>query len=194
MKVRLKTVTNEKDILASEYALGTLDADQRLKAEQLMDSDPDFASLVAAWDGRLAPLADAIEDIQPPKSLWENIQKRMGRNNTALPPGVLAVNKDQGRWYKHSNNVEVKSLYIDEELGSESYLLKFGPNSVVEEHEHGDWNDECIVMEGTIFVGGVKFGPGDFHVATRGAVHPKLCSDSGGVLFVRSRRITGVAA
>lgn len=194
VEVRAKTVTSEKDILASEYALGTLDADQRLEVERLLQDDPDFAKSVDEWNARLAPLVDAVESVDPPKSVWETVQRRMGKNNTALPAGVLAVTKDQGHWYSHSNNVEVKSLYIDEEMGSESYLLKFGPGGVVEEHAHGDWNDECIVMEGTIHVGGVSFGPGDFHVATRGAVHPRLYSEGGGVLFVRSRRITGVAA
>lgn len=61
------------DILAGEYALGTLDADDRAEAERLLQSDPDFARNVRDWEKRLSPLAEAEQAVQPPASSWDRI-------------------------------------------------------------------------------------------------------------------------
>ncbi len=39
----------DREGLAAEYVLGTLALPERLQAERLMASDPDFAALVQAW-------------------------------------------------------------------------------------------------------------------------------------------------
>ena len=40
--------------LAAEYALGTLDADERAQVETMMSVDKDFTAMVAAWEHKLA--------------------------------------------------------------------------------------------------------------------------------------------
>jgi len=184
----------DKDRQASEYSLGTLSAGEREGAAKMMQNDEEFKKQVEDWDQRLAPLAGAVENQAPRPEVWQNIKKRMGKNNTTLPNGIEAVYKGDGNWRPVNDKVDVKSLFIDKEQGSESYLLRFQPEGTIDQHHHGDWNDECIVMEGTVVVGETQFGPGDFHVATRGAVHPRLYSPTGGVLFVRSRQVTGLSA
>ena len=46
--------------LAAEYALGTLDADERAQAETMMSVDPDFAAMVAAWEHKLGALNQMV--------------------------------------------------------------------------------------------------------------------------------------
>ena len=53
------TMDEDREILAAEYALGTLDASERAQAERLIASDPEFAARVSYWDGQLSLLADA---------------------------------------------------------------------------------------------------------------------------------------
>jgi len=36
--------------LAAEYALGTLDAEERVQVEAMMSVDKDFAAVVEAWE------------------------------------------------------------------------------------------------------------------------------------------------
>ncbi len=62
------------DILASEYALGILDAAERTKAEKLRAGDAAFARMIDEWNQRLAPLAEAIEPVSPPASAWSRIE------------------------------------------------------------------------------------------------------------------------
>ena len=62
------------DILAGEFALGTLDADERTEAERLLRTDPAFARTVRDWEQRLSPLADAAEPVKPPASAWARIE------------------------------------------------------------------------------------------------------------------------
>jgi anti-sigma-K factor RskA len=48
---------SEDDIaLAAEYALGTLDADERAQVETMMSADKDFTAIVQAWEYRLGVL------------------------------------------------------------------------------------------------------------------------------------------
>ena len=61
------------DIFAGEYALGSLDADERAEAEHLLQSDAEFARKVREWEQRLSPLAEAEEPTQPPDSAWARI-------------------------------------------------------------------------------------------------------------------------
>ncbi|MFQ5625199.1 MAG: anti-sigma factor domain-containing protein [Methyloligellaceae bacterium] len=62
------------DILASEYALGILDAGERAEAERLRASDAAFARMVSEWEQRLAPLSEAVTPIDPPASAWGKIE------------------------------------------------------------------------------------------------------------------------
>ncbi len=185
---------SSKDLIASEYALGTLSTSQRQDVSEKMEHDGELRQLVEEWELRLAPVANVSESVKPPKRVWQEIKKRMGTNNTSLPQGIEAVYHNEGEWRAVNDKVELKSLFVDADQASESYLLRFQPDGVIEQHVHGQWNDECIVLEGAITVGAVEFGPGDFHVATCGAEHPRLSSKKGGVLFVRSRQITGLPA
>ena len=63
----------DRDILAGEYVLGTLDKSERAEAERLLVSDPAFAARVGYWEKRLASLADGIASVEPPAGLWPRI-------------------------------------------------------------------------------------------------------------------------
>ena len=67
----------EREALAAEYVLGTLPLAERLTAEALIDSDANFAALVAAWQAKLAPLNDDYEDVAPPPDMLGRIEARL---------------------------------------------------------------------------------------------------------------------
>jgi anti-sigma-K factor RskA len=46
--------------LAAEYALGTLDADERTQVETMMAVDTEFAGLVQSWEFRLGSLTQRV--------------------------------------------------------------------------------------------------------------------------------------
>ena len=63
----------EDELIAAEYALGVLAGTERAAAERRIERDPPFANLVAAWEHRLAPLAEEIATIAPPPHVWDRI-------------------------------------------------------------------------------------------------------------------------
>ncbi len=63
----------DRDVLAAEYVLGTLEADDAREATRLLRDDPAFAAAVRAWEARLAPLAVTVTPVPPPPDLWDRI-------------------------------------------------------------------------------------------------------------------------
>jgi anti-sigma-K factor RskA len=77
---------SEDDIaLAAEYALGTLDADERLQVDAMMAADKDFAALVEAWQHRLGALNQMVGSIEPPPEVWERIKSETGLAGPQAP-------------------------------------------------------------------------------------------------------------
>lgn len=64
--------------LAAEYALGTLDADERAQVEQMMAVDKDYAVVVQSWERALAALNEMVGIVEPGPQVWENIRSAIG--------------------------------------------------------------------------------------------------------------------
>ncbi|WP_298872574.1 anti-sigma factor [uncultured Bradyrhizobium sp.] len=60
---------------AAEYALGTLDADERAQVASMMAVDQEFAAVVQAWQFRLGVLNQMVGTIEPRPIVWENIKR-----------------------------------------------------------------------------------------------------------------------
>jgi len=71
--------------LAAEYALGTLDADQRAQAETMMSVDKDFAALVQAWEYRLGVLNQMVGLVEPRPEVWDRIRTAAGLAEPQAP-------------------------------------------------------------------------------------------------------------
>jgi len=70
--------TDDKDVLAAEYVLGTLDADQRAEAQRLSDTDSDFVERLRKWERRLGELNVLVAPVEPPEATWERIKAKIG--------------------------------------------------------------------------------------------------------------------
>ena len=74
----------DRELLAAEYVLGTLDARQSAAVDAALSRDPALAEAVAAWTRRLAPLTRLAPPEAPPPGLWDRIEARIAP--PALPP------------------------------------------------------------------------------------------------------------
>jgi anti-sigma-K factor RskA len=72
----------DREALAAEYVLGTLEAEERAQAETLIVGDAEFAALVRFWERRLGELHPMVDPVTPPADVWEKIRERVG----GLPP------------------------------------------------------------------------------------------------------------
>ena len=71
--------------LAAEYALGTLDADERAQVETMMSIDKDFMVMVEAWQHRLGVLNQMVGSVEPRPELWDKIKLAIGRAEPQAP-------------------------------------------------------------------------------------------------------------
>lgn len=71
--------------LAAEYALGTLDADERAQAESLMAVDRDFTAVVQAWEYRLGVLNQMVGSVEPSPEVWDRIRTAIGHSEPQAP-------------------------------------------------------------------------------------------------------------
>jgi len=65
------------DLLAAEYVLGVLAADERQIASRRIDAETAFARLVDAWEAHFAPMAAAYAAVEPPASVKVAIDRRL---------------------------------------------------------------------------------------------------------------------
>jgi anti-sigma-K factor RskA len=75
--------------LAAEYALGTLDADERAQVETMMAVDTDFTAIVHAWEYRLGVLNQMVGSVEPRPIVWENIKAAIGHSTEQQAALVL---------------------------------------------------------------------------------------------------------
>ncbi|WGR95882.1 anti-sigma factor [Bradyrhizobium sp. ISRA443] len=83
------TYSEDHIVLAAEYALGTLDAEERTQVETMMAVDTEFAAVVQAWEFRLGPLNQMVGLVEPRPIVWENIKFAIGRPGEAQAPLAL---------------------------------------------------------------------------------------------------------
>jgi anti-sigma-K factor RskA len=85
----------ERDLLAAEYALGTLDAAARAAVAARLPGDPTLRTEVEAWEWRLAPLLDDVPLVEPAPEVWPRIEAELTRR---LGPPKLTVVERPGLW------------------------------------------------------------------------------------------------
>jgi|RhiMethySRZTD1v2_1073278.scaffolds.fasta_scaffold00570_34 anti-sigma-K factor RskA len=82
----MTTSEDDRDLLAAEYVLGTLDADDRANVQMLLAIDPEFAETIGKWERRLGELHQLVDQLEPPAASWDRIQARIAN---APPTGKL---------------------------------------------------------------------------------------------------------
>jgi anti-sigma-K factor RskA len=71
--------------LAAEYALGTLDVDERAQVKTMMSVDKDFTAMVEAWEHKLGVLNQMVGSVEPRPEVWEKIRAAIGHSEPQAP-------------------------------------------------------------------------------------------------------------
>jgi anti-sigma-K factor RskA len=84
------------DIVAAEYVLGVLPADERRQAAQRIDAEQAFARLVDRWEVYFSPLAAGYADVEAPSHVKAALDRRLFEGGAAparqgaAAPGLLS--------------------------------------------------------------------------------------------------------
>ena len=74
----------ERERLAGEYVLGTLDAEERRRVELALATDALLAAAVARWEARLQSLAERVPPVEPGANLWPRIERSLREADTRV--------------------------------------------------------------------------------------------------------------
>ncbi len=78
------TVPDGDDLVAAEYVLGVLPIDERRDVARRIETDKDFARLVARWQDHFDPLNDQFEPVSAPYHIKDQVDHRLF--GTEAPP------------------------------------------------------------------------------------------------------------
>ena len=86
------------DLVAAEYVLGVLPADERRQASARIDGEPGFARMVDQWEVHFAPLAAAYPEIEAPASVKPAIDRRLFTATATATSPAPSAQGSAGLW------------------------------------------------------------------------------------------------
>lgn len=84
------------EVIAGEYVLGVLSAEDRRKVEARLAQDRQFAAMVNRWEENLSTFNDDYEALQPPPRAYSAIEQRI--LGTAPPDAAFSGKVAGGFW------------------------------------------------------------------------------------------------
>jgi anti-sigma factor ChrR (cupin superfamily) len=147
-----------------------------------MTDDPNRRPILDA-DTLDALLVD-LKPIEPPADRAAVLRERVLAAARAERPGAdkITIPAEAGDWTAVAPKVSMKLLHATAE--SRSFLLRIEPGGRLPPHDHpGD--EECMVLEGEVFLGEVHALAGTFHLAPKGTHHGEITSPGGTLLYLR---------
>lgn len=119
------------------------------------------------------------------------LAKRVAAASRSAAPRFIDIRADEG-WRPLTDRTEMKILCDD---GTTlSWLVRMQPGAWLDAHAHDAGPEECLVVEGDLWLDGKRFGAGDYQLAPRGTAHHRVHTESGCVLYVRSPSPRAAAA
>lgn len=170
--------TDPLDIIAGEYALGTLAREERAAFEARLGHDTAARGALARWQALLT--REPVPAVAPSPRVWQAIQAQI-----ASPCEPVTVRDNAGAWQTLSPGVSVKVLHVDVAAKRRSILVRLDPGAEYTAHEHPA-DEECMMISGDFsFDDGLELRAGDYHMMPAGRPHAVSRSRNGALLFVR---------
>jgi hypothetical protein len=166
--------------LVALYAAGALTPAEEAAFENRRAAGwPEAEALMAAFSRTVTDLVADAPEVVPPPAVRAAVMAALDP-----PPGytVLAADDTQFRPTDHLG-VSMRLLHVDRRRGHFSCLLRFAPGARLPAHPHAQ-PEECVVLEGSVLIGGVRMRAGDYQRVEAGVDHVDQWSDTGGLAFV----------
>jgi anti-sigma factor ChrR (cupin superfamily) len=137
-------------------------------------------------DSLIVQMAAELNGSALSQSAKQALHERILKNiQTQAPEGTFTIRAAEMRWVNAGPGVEVKVLRKDAQRNDQTVLIRMQPGSVVVGHAHTQ-EEECLILEGEIFIGDYRLLAGDMHVARPGVVHAPIRAPRGALLMIRS--------
>lgn len=151
---------------------------QRAEDEAL---DPATRDILLRELRPVAPPAGRVDAIRA------RILARIAAGDSRLP-AFVTVREPEGKWIEVAPKVKTKELFNDGRR--RVYLVRMEPGAAMPGHNH-EGNEECMVLQGEIWLGELLIRAGDFHRAPRELPHGDVSTDTGVLLYVSTELAAG---
>ncbi len=94
----------------------------------------------------------------------------------------LSIRADDSGWVELQPGLFQKILWTDGKIASQFYRLQ--PDTTLDGHDH-TLDEECMMLDGDIFLGDILLQAGDYHLAPKDTSHLDIYTDTGALLYVR---------
>ncbi len=98
---------------------------------------------------------------------------------------AVTIRACESEWRPLAPGVTIKLLRGDAATGNMTAFIRMEPGSSLDAHAHAQ-DEECLIVEGEIFIGRHRLAAGDLHVAGVGTEHEAITSPRGALMLVRA--------
>lgn len=206
-------MTPELQTQVERYALGSMSAAEAVAFEAHQELCDACRTATAEIVHGLEDLAELVPAAEVPADLWGRVQQRIAETEQ-LPaaaseagsaaddlaglgsPGAFspcAVDLAAGIHYQAAGEegwletlvpgLRVKPVWVDAAAERVSVMARLDPGTVYPPHVH-DGLEECIVLQGDLWVADKLMGPGDYQVSRAGSEHALQRTEHGCLLFL----------
>ena len=121
------------DVLAAEYALGTLDAAERSLVAARRQRDLALDLAIEQWEARLAPLAQTISSVEPRSGLFSEIETRIAVRHAATVGNiqVVVLEHSMRRWRRRALAAAALAACLLVAIGVRESMRPQAPTSYV---------------------------------------------------------------
>jgi anti-sigma factor ChrR (cupin superfamily) len=137
-------------------------------------------------DDVLDRLNEAIDPVALDREAHQRVKSKLLRRvAAAATPQHLTIQAGEGDWADFGPGLEIKVL--NEDAGVMSYLVRMAPGSKLPSHRH-PIDEECVVLEGEVWVGELRIPAGGFHLGRKNIVHDRVRTKTGALIFLRGAK------
>jgi quercetin dioxygenase-like cupin family protein len=176
---------DEVSEIAALYALGKLPEAEARGFERRLESGCSLCQAELESHQRTAEiLLSATAPVAPPASLEERLMRSIRESprqgaHAAPNNGAEVLRSHEGAWVASPDpGVSYRFLH-----GKKTVLVRMDPGASCSRHEHA-FNENCLVLEGTVEDADMKLSAGDFLFMPAGTSHSASYSETGCLLLI----------
>jgi anti-sigma factor ChrR (cupin superfamily) len=168
---------------AALYALGKLPQAEAQVFERRLESGCSLCQAELDSHQRTVEwLLSTTPAVAPPASLEERLMRRIMDQPSAQPASdndAKVLRSNEGEWVPSPDpGVSYRFLH-----GRKTLLVRMEPGSRNRSHAHS-FNENCLVLEGTVEDGDMKLSAGDFLYMPAGTTHSTSYTETGCLLLI----------
>ncbi|MEZ5448055.1 MAG: cupin domain-containing protein [Thiolinea sp.] len=133
-------------------------------------------------------LAESQEAVEVPPQrqarMRQTILEQVAQESACLVPGFETIRAAEGEWIAPAPGARIKILHQDHDTGAISYLARLEPGFRMPGHDH-PVAEECVMLEGELWMGDLHLKAGDYHYAAAGVRHGTLYTETGALAFLK---------